>query len=129
MSDSKTLAKTVLQMIKNSNDQETEKKIDGFFTYLKKKNLISLLPQIREHILRLQEHNKDHNTLVVHSRFELSESKLKEIIKLVGARDKTKIEQKIDNDLVGSFSATYQGTIYDASVKSTLIQMKKTLHI
>lgn len=124
MINSKTLAQT---LIKLSQGKDSEKSITTFFEYLKEKNFLVLLPQIKNHIIRATEVSSKANTLVISSKHTLSDTEINEIISLVGA-DKN-VEKDIINDesIVGGFSATYRGNIYDGSLRNQITQLRTRL--
>lgn len=126
MLNSQTLAQTLMELSQGDN---AEAKVKQFFSYLKEKNLNGLLPQIKTHLVRLQEKSDDFNTLVVSAPYHLSEQELKEVISITGATAETTIVMEIDPDIIGSFSARYQGTMYDGSLSNALSQMNKALNL
>lgn len=124
MTDSKVLAQTLMKISKSENN---EKAITKFFDYLKNKNFLGLLPQIKRHIERQIEQSSKTNTLIISSKFELSEIETKEIISLVGADKNSTIEMIKDETIVGGFSATYRGNIYDGSLRNQITQLSTKL--
>ena len=124
MVDSKTLAQTFVKLMKTEN---SEKSISKFFDYLKKKNLLGLLPQVKKHILRQEKLASAENTLSISSKHDLSESEIKDIVSLVGADKTVSVEVIKDEAVIGGFSAIYAGNIYDGSVRNQMTQLGKRL--
>lgn len=124
MIDSKTLAQT---LIKISQSKNSEKSIAAFFDYLKKKNFLGLLPQVKKHIERSRETLSQTQTLVISTKHQISEAEIKEIISLVQADKDVHVELIKDESIVGGFSATYQGNIYDGSLRNQITQLKTAL--
>ena len=124
MIDSKVLAQT---LVKLSQSKDAEKSILEFFKYLGKKNYLGLLPQIKKHIERLGEASSEAQTVVISTKHDLSELETKEILSLVGAESSDKVEIIQDETVVGGFSVTYQGNIYDGSLRNQITQLRKRL--
>lgn len=124
MIDSKNLAHTLLKITQSNN---SEKATAAFFDYLKEKNLLALLPQIKKHLLRLIESSSQEKTLVISTKHELSLAEQDEIKSLVSASDDVRVELKKDDSVVGGFSATYDGNIYDGSLRNQVTQLRTRL--
>lgn len=123
MINSRTLAQTVLTL---SEQENAETKIEAFFSYLTENNLTGLLPQMLEHVTRLQTQSSEGQTLHIHSRYELSDAEVEDIKKVTGAID-ADIEKHVDESVIGGFSATYNGHIYDGSLANQLVALKNVL--
>lgn len=124
MIDSKVLAQTLMKLSKSEN---SEKSITAFFDYLDKKNFTGLLPQVKNHIKRFSKISSNEQTLIISSKHDVSESEIKDIISLAGADENVVVEVVIDETIVGGFSATYQGNIYDGSLRNQITQLKTKL--
>jgi F0F1-type ATP synthase delta subunit len=123
MINSRTLAHTALILLEKEN---AEKHIDAFLAYLTENNLTGLLPQVQQHIERLSAQKAGDETLHIHSKHYLSEGEISDIKKLTGALE-ADVLVHTDESVVGGFSATYQGHIYDGSVAHQLTRLKTTL--
>ncbi|MFT6361081.1 MAG: F0F1-type ATP synthase delta subunit [Candidatus Paceibacteria bacterium] len=123
MIQSRTLAQTALTLLEKPN---AEKQIDAFLEYLRVNNLTGILPQVLAHIGRLQSKTSEDDTLHIYSKFELSDTEVNDIRSTTGATDAS-VEQHIDESILGGFSATYKGHIYDGSLKSQVIRLKTML--
>jgi len=123
MIHSRTLAQTALTLLEKP---DAEKHIDAFLKYLQINNLSGILPQVIAHIERLESTTSKNETLHIYSKYELSEKEVNDIQSATGAQD-AQVEQHIDDSLLGGFSATYKGHIYDGSLKSQVIRLKTML--
>lgn len=126
MPSSKDLAQVFIRLSELDSPQEN---ITAFFVYLEKKNLTGLLPQVKEHVLRIAERSDDFNTLTISSRYKLSEKEQSMIADVIGIEGEVSTKEELRDDVVGSFSATYRGTMYDGSLKFALSEMNKALQL
>lgn len=126
MMNSKALAKELITLC---TSPQSEKTIPAFFDLLKKKNLLSLLPQIKGHVVRLSKEREGYDTLVIRSRYPLSSKELSEIKKIVGAPEDALVEASLDEAMIASFEVSYRGTLYDSSLKGAVAQLEKTLSV
>ena len=124
MIDSKTLAETFLKI---STSDNAEKKINNFFHYLEKKNLLSFLPQIKRYLLQKQKSLEHFNTLYIRSRFSLSQEEREEIIRIVGAPKNVPVEFIQDENIIGGFQVIYKEKIYDGSLFYKINQLEDIL--
>lgn len=123
MITSRTLAHTVLELAKKP---DAEKQFDVFLDYLKENNLMGLLPQVLRHIHRFSLQSHELNTVHVATRYSLSDKELASISKIIGAGS-SPIIQHIDQTVIGGFSATYQGNIYDGSLEHQVDKLSTML--
>lgn len=123
MLDSKTIAQALIQI---SLSENADKKIEEFFNYLREKNLMALLPAVRKHVERLSKNESDFNKLVISSKHDLSDKDIKDIKKIVEVED-VKLELVKNNDVIGGFSAVYQGHIYNGTVQNQLTQLSQLI--
>lgn len=123
MVDSKTLAQAVLKLASKPN---AEKNIEKFIAYLAESNLQGLLPQVVAHIERITLRSAQSNTLHISSKFKLSDVDVKNIQTLAGAESAI-VEEHVDESVIGGFSATYAGFIYDGSLENQITQFKNML--
>ena len=123
MISSRTLAQTALKL---TQKPDAEKHINAFLDYLKVNNLIGLLPQVIAHTKRLSAQNQSDETLHVYSKYALSSQDIKDIVSTTNATD-APVEQHLDETVMGGFSATYKGHIYDGSLQSQVTRFKTML--
>jgi F0F1-type ATP synthase delta subunit len=100
MANSQQLASVLVSLASSENP---EQKIESFFRYVQENNFSGLLPQVKEHVVRMQQNKDDYNTLTVESAYELSSKELNNIKEIVGAPNEVTINQVISEDLLGSF--------------------------
>ncbi len=124
MADSKKLAQTLIKIYQSEN---ADKKIEKFFEFLKEKGLLVLLPQIKKHFLRYLHALKEDETLTIVSKYPLSDSDIQNIKDMVGAPHDVVVDQKIQADALGGFSAIYKGNVYDGSLENHITQLKSRL--
>ncbi|MAQ77372.1 hypothetical protein CL684_02510 [Candidatus Campbellbacteria bacterium] len=123
MVNSQTLARTVLEL---QTKPEPEKHIEAFINYLKENNLIGLLPQVIDHIGRITERQEETQTLHIASKHELSSHDIQTIQSITGASD-APVETHINKDIIGGFSASYEGYLYDGSLEHQVSRLKDML--
>ncbi|MGB0925124.1 MAG: F0F1 ATP synthase subunit delta, partial [Minisyncoccia bacterium] len=80
-----------------------------------------------KHLVRAAQISSTANTLVISAKHELSKTDIDEIISLVGADKNVATEIISDESIVGGFSATYQGNIYDGSLRNQITQLRTRL--
>jgi F0F1-type ATP synthase delta subunit len=124
MIDSKILAQSLMKLSESDTD---EKSVNGFFEYLKKKNLTGLLPQIKKHLIRQKESSSVLHTLVIASKHDISKSDIENIKSMIGADNSVLVELIKDESIIGGFSATYDGNIYDGSLRNQITQLRNRL--
>ena len=123
MVNSRTLAHTVLEL---QNKPQPEKHTDAFVNYLKENNLLGLLPQVIDHIDRITERRNETDTLRIESKHELSQEDVQAIRSLTGA-DNAPMETHINEEVIGGFSASYKGYLYDGSLEHQVSRLKDML--
>ena len=123
MIDSRTLAQSVLKIATGPNG---EKHLDAFINYLKTNNLESLLPQVIDHINRITLRQSESEILRIRSKYKLSESDVEHIQSVTGAGDAI-VTQHVDEAVIGGFSATYAGYMYDGSLQNQVTRLKDML--
>jgi len=121
---SEYLAKALLKLSKEGSSQ---KAVDAFVKFVKKKNLLELLPRVMRYIAIEQEKEKQ-SILFTLSVARPVSKEIKSAIKKVSPIDKKAPELvSVNPELVGGFVAEYQDVIYDASIKGQLQRLKKAL--
>jgi F0F1-type ATP synthase delta subunit len=123
MVNSRTLAQTVLKMAARPYN---EKLIDAFINYLKMNNLERLLPQVIGHIHCITLRQSESETLRICSKYQLSESDV-QYIQSVTRAENAPLTQHIDETVIGGFSASYAGYLYDGSLQNQVTRLKDML--
>lgn len=126
MTKSKILAEALLKLSQSKNG---EKAINKFFDFIQEKNFSGFLPQIKKHIERQGCISAQEKNLIISTKYELSKEEIEEVKKLVGAEKDSVVEVIIDKNIIGGFSATYKGNIYDGSLRNKISQMKTALKV
>jgi len=126
MPDSLSLAQTLVSL---SSHDDADAQIEHFFSYLEKNNLNGMLPGIKNHVQRIQQRNDDFNTLVIHSRHPLNEGDIQTIKNITGADSTTLVHTQINEDVLGSFQAQYQGKMHDGSLHGAVAQLNNSLTV
>lgn len=122
--DSQRLAQVLLNLTSDSSNKNAFK---SFIEFLKRNNLMMLLPQIRNHVERFAQKQGDENILYIASPFKLKAADVKKITSIAGASSKDPVETIVDESMTGGFQATYQGRIYDGSLDTQITRLRHTL--
>lgn len=120
MLSSKTLAQSLTKM-------SSEKQVQGFFNFLEKKKLMNLLPQIKKHLVVINQEQQAFNTLHISSKYLLSDSEVNQIKKVVNADESTHVVTHTDESIIGSYKAEFQGKMYDGSLETKVQKLQKAL--
>jgi len=123
MVDSRTLAHTVLKI---AAKDDVQKHIETFINYVRENNLVGLLPQVIDHIDRITTRQDESKVLRIRSKYELSDSDVEHIKNVTGA-DNAEVAQHIDETVIGGFSASYAGYMYDGSLQNQVTRLKNML--
>ena len=123
MVDSRTLAQTVLKI---TTQPDSENNINAFINYLKSNNLEGLLPQIIDNIHRITSRLNESEILRIYSKYELSEADVQHI-QLVTSAENAQVAQHVDETIIGGFSASYAGYLYDGSLQNQITRLKDML--
>lgn len=125
MISSKQLAEAIYKLSKEgiSADKITE----FLFPYLRKYNMTSILPKIIQRLDNFEKKERLFNTLEIKSGLPIDSDITKEIGQILGAEENSPVEKKTDPELLGGFTATYKGFLYDASLRNQLNLLKAKL--
>jgi len=123
MVDSQTLARTVLEL---ATKPDADQHVDAFIAFLKKNNLMGMAPQVLNYINRLSAAKAEESVLHIYSKHELSDAEIANIQKVVGATD-APLQKHIDESVIGGFTATYNGRIYDGSLDHQVSRLSDML--
>lgn len=86
--------------------------------------LLSLLPNILNAVTRLTRDEKEQDTIRIESPFEIEESALARIKRIVG-NDMAPTEVTINKNLLAGFKARHKGMSYDGSAARIIKQLTK----
>lgn len=124
MISSQELSQVLIQITKDSS--KSDEALDVFVSFLEENNLLSQLPHIIRNLEYLSKRERDFNTLIVESPFEISETLLGKIKEVSKAKDAS-VETVENKSLLGGFRATYKGFVVDGSARHNLQTLKKQL--
>jgi F0F1-type ATP synthase delta subunit len=124
MISSKQITVSVYKIIKEQKTSD-EHVVDALIEYLTENKLLNLLPQVVNHLERLEKQDSEHNTLNIETATEVDADILAKIHKKFGAPEK--INQNKNAELIGGFVATYRGFVFDASIKNQLKLLRNKL--
>ena len=123
---SKDLSSALIELIEE-NPQKTKELTNNFVKYCREKGMAHKLPSIIRSVEFKNEQNKQKKRIIITAKEKLEEKAIKNIIKMVGGSPGVEIEIKINEDIIGGFVVEYNGTIYDASLRGQMNQIKNKL--
>lgn len=126
MISSKNLADAIYEISLQSK-QDNGVLIAVILDYIKEYKLESLLPEIIIYLEDKLNKKLKWNTLAIKSGIEISEEIKQKIKSRLDANDAENITSTLDKNLIGGFTATYKGVIYDASIKNQLELLRNAL--
>lgn len=122
MHTSKFIARTLLRALRRGEDPVLlARRVQSTFLGTSYESYIS---QIVQYLEKLGKTEKSAHLCSIKSREKLSEEEVILIKEIFGARS---AEVVIKEDLIGGFSAEYEGFLYDASIKNRLTLLKEAL--
>ncbi len=125
MLDSKKMAKVLIDLYTKRGASDTA--LDAYLNFLEEKKALHLLPSIVKHVERLQGDLLDSQTLSIRAAQPLDEESLLNFCKSAGISKETPVRFFEEKDLLGGFIASYDGRIYDASLRGQVQHLKKIL--
>lgn len=123
MVHSRILAQSFLELAQKPHAEEG---IDTLINYIVQNNLTGLLPQTLDHMHRILNRSNEINTLHIQSRFPLEPAHIAHIQDITKAHE-AEVVTEIDESIIGGFSATYNGYIYDGSLENQITRLKSML--
>jgi len=126
MISSKNLANAIYEI------STTSKKDEGIIVsavldYVKKFKLEALLPKALMYLENKNKKDTEWNTLSIGSKIQINNEIVEKIKSKLNAIDTKNIKSEIKEELIGGFTATYKGVIYDASIKNQLKLLRNAL--
>lgn len=122
---SKELAQVLIRIVHQT--EKPDKAVSAFLSFLETNNLAYQLPLILRYVEQFQMQEKQAQTLVIESPFEIDTSLQKKIQTFVQALDAQYVELDINKKLLGGFRTSYKGLVTDASIRHNLLTLKKQL--
>ncbi|MBU0612021.1 F0F1 ATP synthase subunit delta [Patescibacteria group bacterium] len=122
MIKSKQLAKALFEL-----SEENTKDLDNkFFDFIEKKNLKAQLPSVLYHLEKIIELDKEKNGIQIETAHEIKHDTVKHIKSFLKADDLSEVI-KIKKELIAGFRAKWKGTIYDASIMTSLKKLEEKI--
>jgi len=126
MISSKNLADAIYEISLDSKQDDTVF-LASILDYIKEYKLESLLPKVIIYLEDKLNKELEWNTLSIESGLDISEEIKQKIKSRLNADNAKSITSTVDKDLIGGFTATYQGVIYNASLKNQLELLRNAL--
>lgn len=98
--------------------------VKSCISFLEENKLTSLFPTILRLVKNMSYKKNNYETLIIESPFNLSDSSIKKIKRIVG-NDLAIHKEEINPKLLAGFRARFRGTLYDASAKRIVDQLNK----
>ncbi len=98
--------------------------IDDVEETLRKYKLISLLPSIREAVMKMTQDEGKEKTVYIESPFELNKEAVAKILRIVG-NDLAPHEVSINKNILAGFKARFKGKLYDGSAERIIREITK----
>ena len=126
MISSKNLAEAIYE-ISTTSKNDPDILSSAILDYVKSYRLESLLPKAIMYIEDKIKKQHIWKTFYIESKFDLSNEILNKIKNKLNANQPKYVVTQKNDEIIGGFVATYQGMIYDASIKNQLQLLKKIL--
>ncbi len=126
MISSKNLANAIYEISKTSKKDE-EVIVLAILDYVKKYKLEALLPKAISYLENKSQKDSTWDTLSVESKIHIDNEIIEKIKIKLNATKAQKVKNEIKEELIGGFTATYKGVIYDASIKNQLKLLRNVL--
>ncbi len=91
--------------------------------FLKKRKLLSLLPEIMRELLLRREELQNEKLLTLETPFDLSDESVKTVKELLAIKEECPVKQREKKSLLSGFRATYKHQSYDASARKLINQL------
>lgn len=122
------LAKIVYKLTADVQPDNIDTAVNTFLSFLQKKHMLSRLPHI---IDAFEEYSKEVNgaqDIHITSALSLSKETISAIAKQLNAHASAEVEHSIDTSLIGGVVARKGNTIFDASIKTELERLTRSLN-
>jgi F-type H+-transporting ATPase subunit delta len=125
MISSSLIVKAVKESIKDSKDMESL--VSGLLDYLKKNNLLSLLPNILRKLEKELEKEEKQKTIQISTSHEFDKDVIEKIKEYISKDKGDKFKVAVDEDLIGGFVIKGKNKILDASLKRNIEFLRESL--
>jgi len=119
------LSKDLYQALHAVKEKERSQVLKNFAELLRKLRKTSQVERIMEEYKEYEKEQKGEMTLEITTAHELDDKIRKELQKKFG--EKTHLKEKTDKEILGGIIIKSKNTIYDASVRGALHQLKNSL--
>lgn len=126
MISSKNLANAIYEISKTSK-KDKEVIVLAILDYVKKYKLEALLPKAISYLENKSQKDSTWDTLSIESKIHIDNEIIEKIKIKLNAIKAQKVKNEIKEELIGGFTATYKGVIYDASIKNQLKLLRNVL--
>jgi len=126
MISSKNLAEAIYKISLESK-KDNKVIVEAILIYIQKYKLESLLPKTLVYLEDKLKKDLNWNTFFLESRFSLKNELIDDIKNKLKVNKTANVLLNKNENLIGGFRATYQGIIYDASIKNQLQLLKNYL--
>jgi F-type H+-transporting ATPase subunit delta len=117
------LAQSVIDLAHERGDEG----IEDFLLFLKKRNLLQLLPSIMNHIEEIERQSLKRDEVILTTSTQISDDLQDKIKIFSGATKESRLIHTVDTRLIGGFVVRYKDHLIDASVKKQLERLKEKL--
>lgn len=120
-------AKALYEVTKGLPEKNLPEVIKQFFLVLQKNNKIKKIEYIIEEFIRYSKKQSGIKTIEIESVQQVSEHVVEKIKKIFGQT--AEVRNTINKDVLGGMKITVDDTVYDASLKTQLNKLKKSLQV
>lgn len=122
---SKDIAKALFILLEQGVPQDQI--FQAFTNFVKVNHLEGVVPKILWYLEYFSKEKESSLSLKIISAHDVSNDTLDAIKKYIGVEKETKVQNKIQKDVIGGFIAYYSGKEYDASIKKQLSRLKQAI--
>lgn len=122
---SKDIAKALFILLEQGVPQDQI--FQAFTNFVKVNHLEGVVPKILWYLEYFSKEKESNLSLKIISAHDVSNDTLDAIKKYIGVEKETKVQNKIQKDVIGGFIAYYSGKEYDASIKKQLSRLKQAI--
>ncbi|MDQ5901636.1 MAG: synthase subunit delta [Patescibacteria group bacterium] len=125
MISSSLIVKALKENLKDSKD--TESLVLGLISYLKKNNLLSLLPNVLRKLELEKQKEEKSKTINITTSHDFDEDVIEKIKGYISKEKGDKFKIVVDENLIGGFVVKGKNKILDASIKRNLEFLRESL--
>lgn len=125
MISSSLIVKAIKENLKDSKD--TESLVLGLISYLKKNNLLSLLPNVLRKLELEKQKEEKSKTIDITTSHSFDEDVIEKIKGYISKEKGDRFKVTVDESLIGGFVVKGKNKILDASIKRNLEFLRESL--